>query len=226
MAAPPACAPGPHSARTSDPVQGRTNTVPAHMAYAVTSKPVYRASSGFCAVWKIAWSTAAASTISADVPNPSPCETAISAVPASATALPAQRRPLDRSPRNATASRLEYTGAVATSRLAVPAGTTRSPALSSSWYPVIPASPHSAISGRSPSLGRRTPISGAASASAADATASRATASPAGPSPRTATVMAGNALAHSSTVPAAASLLIQPVSPARYLTSSYKEPHN
>jgi len=200
---------------------------------------VYRASSGFCAVWKIAWSTAAASTISADVPNPSPCETAISAVPASATALPAQClltrcRPLDRSPRNATASRLEYTGAVATSRLAVPAGTTRSPALSSSWYPVIPASPHSAINGRSPSLGRRTPSPafprppshGAASASAADATASRATASPAGPNPRTATVMAGNALAHSSTVPAAASLLIPPVSPARYLTSSYKNVGN
>jgi hypothetical protein len=220
------------------------NTVPAHMAYAVTSKPVYRASSGFCAVWKIPWSTAAASTIRADVPNPSPCETAISAVPASATALPAQCRltrclPLDRSPRNATASRLEYTGAVATSRLAVPAGTTRSPALSSSWYPVIPASPHSAISGRSPSLGRRTPISpafprppihGAASASAADATASRATASPAGPSPRTATVMAGNALAHSSTVPAAARVadlvLMDPVSPACYLRSSYKKPHN
>jgi len=230
MAAPPASG----RARTSDPVQGRTNTVPAHMAYAVTSKPVYRASSGFCAVWKIAWSTAAASTIRADVPNPSPCETAISAVPASATALPAQRRPLDRSPRNATASRLEYTGAVATSRLAVPAGTTRSPALSSSWYPVMPASPHSAISGRSPSLGRRTPSlafprppsHGAASASAADATASRATASPAGPSPRTATVMAGNALAHSSTVPAAASLLMPPVSPAHYLTSSYKNGHN
>ena len=73
-------------------------------------------------------------------------------MPASATALPAQRRPLDRSPRNATASRLAYTGAVATSRLAVPAGTTRSPALSSSWYPVIPASPHSAINGRSPRL--------------------------------------------------------------------------
>ena len=192
---------------------------------------MYRASSGFCAVWKIAWSTAAASTISADVPNPSPCETAISAVPASATALPAQCRltrcrPLDRSPRNATASRLEYTGAVATSRLAVPAGTTRSPALSSNWYPVIPASPHSAINGRSRGLGRRTPISGAASASAADATASRATASPAGPNPRTATVMAGNALAHSNTVPAAASLLIPPVSPAHYLTSSYKNGGN
>ena len=94
---------------------------------------MYRASSGFCAVWKTPWSTAAASTISADTPKPSPCETAISAVPASATALPAQRRRLDRSPRNATASRLAYTGAVATSKLAVPAGTTRSPALSSSW---------------------------------------------------------------------------------------------
>ena len=168
---------------------------------------MYRASSGFCAVWKIAWSTAAASTISADVPKPSPCEAAISAVPASATALPAQRRRDARSPRNATASRLAYTGAVATSRLAVPAGTTRSPALSSSWYPVIrPA--RTARSAAGPrSLGRRTPISGAASASAADATASRATARPAGPSPRTATVMAGNALAHSSTVPAAAKRL-------------------
>jgi hypothetical protein len=86
----------------------------------------------------------------------------------------------------------------------VPAGTTRSPALSSSWYPVIPASPHSAISGRSLARGLRTPISGAASASAADATASRATASPAGPSLGTATAMAGKALAHSSTVPAVA----------------------
>jgi hypothetical protein len=90
------------------------------------------------------------------------------------------------------------------SRLAVPAGTTRSPALSRSWYPVIPASPHSAISGRSPSLGLRTPISGAISASAADATPSRATARPAGPSGPTATVMAGKALAHSRTVAAAA----------------------
>ena len=196
---------------------------------------MYRASSGFCAVWKIAWSTAAASTISADGPKPSPCEAAISAVPASATALPAQCwlarcRLLARSPRNATASRLAYTGAVATSRLAVPAGTTRSPALSSSWYPVIPASPHSAISGRSPSLGRRTPISGAASASAADATASRATARPAGPSPRTATVMAGNALAHSSTVPAAAKaaglVVMIPVSPGSHLRSSYKKTYD
>ena len=187
---------------------------------------MYRASSGFCAVWKIAWSTAAASTIRADVPKPSPCEAAISAVPASATALPPQRRRVACSPRNATASRLAYTGAVATSRLAVPAGTTRSPALSSSWYPVIPASPHSAISGRSPSLGRRTPIRGAATASAAEATASRATARPAGPSPRTATVMAGNALAHSSTVPAAANVaglaFMVPVSPGRHLRSSYK----
>ncbi len=128
MAAPPASG----RARTSDPVHGRMNTVPAPMAYAVTSKLVYRASSGFCAVWKIACSTAAASTTSADTPNPSPCDAAMSAVPASATALPAHRRPLARSPRNATASRLEYTGAVATSSEAVPAGTTRSPALSSS----------------------------------------------------------------------------------------------
>ena len=196
---------------------------------------MYRASSGFCAVWKIAWSTAAASTISADTPNPSPCEAAISAVPASATALPAQcwlarcRRD-DRSPRNATASRLAYTGAVATSRLAVPAGTTRSPALSSNWYPVIPASPHSAISGRSLRLGRRTPIRGATTASAADATASRATARPAGPSPRTATAMAGNALAHSSTVPAAAKaaglVFMIPVSPGQHLRSSYKKFYN
>ena len=72
----------------------------------MTSKPVYRASSGFCAVWKIAWSTAAASTIRADVPNPSPCETAISAVPASATALPAHRRPPARSLRNTAAATL------------------------------------------------------------------------------------------------------------------------
>ena len=110
----------------------------------------------------------------------------------------------------------------------MPAGTTRSPALSSSWYPVIPASPHSAISGRSPSLGLRTPISGATSASAADATPSRATASPAGPSGPTATVIAGNALAHSSTVPAAASPaerwseVITPVWSRRLLTSSYR----
>ena len=191
---------------------------------------MYRASSGFCAVWKIPCRTAAASTISADAPNPSPCDTAISAVPASATALPAQRLREDRSPRKATASRLAYTGAVATSRLAVPADTTRSPALSSSWYPVIPASPHSAISGRSRSLGRRTPSTGAAAASAADATASRATARPAGPSPRTATVMAGNALAHSSTVPAAAKLagllVIDPVSSGHCLRSSYKKSYN
>jgi hypothetical protein len=225
MAAPPA----PGRARSRDPVHGRMNAVPAHMAYAVTSKLVYRASSGFWAVWKMAWSTAAASTTSADTPNPSPCEAAMSAVPASAIALPAHRRRPARSPRNVTASKLEYTGAVATSSDAVPAGTTRSPALSSSWYPVIPASPHTAISGRSrraglrtasagpriPSAGLRTRSSAAASASAAEATASRATASPAGPSPATATVMAGNALAHSTTVPAAArfaSLLMEPQS--------------
>jgi DNA-binding transcriptional LysR family regulator len=71
---------------------------------------VYRASSGFCAVWKTPCSTAAASTTSADAPKPSPCEAAIAAVPASATALPAQRLRLDRSPRNAAASRLAYTG--------------------------------------------------------------------------------------------------------------------
>ncbi len=102
MAPPPA----PGRARTRAPVHGRMNTVPAHMAYAVTSKLVYRASSGFWAVWKTAWSTAAASTISAEAPNPSPCATAITAVPASATALPAHRRRPGRSPRNATASRL------------------------------------------------------------------------------------------------------------------------
>ena len=72
----------------------------------MTSKPVYRASSGFWAVWKIAWSTAAASTISAEAPKPSPCDAAMTAVPASATALPAHRRPPARSPRNAAASRL------------------------------------------------------------------------------------------------------------------------
>ncbi len=92
--------------------------------------------------------------------------------------------------------------------------------------PVIPASPHSAISGRSLARGLRTPSSGAASASASDATASRATASPAGPSPRTATVMAGKALAQSSTVPAAARfaelLSCRQVSSRSYLTSSYK----
>ena len=187
---------------------------------------MYRASSGFWAVWKIPWSTAAASTISAEVPKPSPCDAAISAEPASATALPAHRRRPGRSPRNATAS-----------RLAVPAGTTRSPALSSSWYPVIPASPHSAISGRSRPRGRRTPSRpafsrppshGAASASAADATASRATASPAGPSPRTATEIAGKALAHSSTVPAAArwaDFLMPPVCGRTSLRSSYKKSH-
>ena len=94
----------------------------------------------------------------------------------------------------------------------MPAGTTRSPALSSSWYPVMPASPHSAISGRSRTRGHRTPRKGATAASAADATVSRATASPAGPSPRTATAMAGNALAHSRTVPAAASFAFMPPS--------------
>lgn len=96
----------------------------------------------------------------------------------------------------------------------MPAGTTRSPVLSSSWYPVIPASPHSAISGRSRSRGRRTPRNTATSASAADAMTSRATASPAGPSPRSATAMAGNALAHSRTVPPAASFaFMQPSLP-------------
>jgi len=131
------------------------------MAYAVTSKLVYRASSGFCAVWNTAWSTAAASTSSAEVPNPSPCAAAIS-------------------------------------------GRSRRAGL------------------RTRSAGQRTRSASAASASAAEATASRATASPAGPSPATATVMAGNALAHSTTVPAAASFLIPLASGRRVLTSSYK----
>jgi hypothetical protein len=39
-------------------------------------------------------------------------------------------------------------------------------------------------------------------------------------------VMAGNALAHSSTVPATASPLIPPVSPDCHLTSSYKNSRN
>ncbi len=68
-------------------------------------------------------------------------------------------------------------------------------------------------------------MNGAARASAAEATTSRATASPAGPSPPTATVIAGNALAHSTTVPAAArlaSLLMNPVSSRHHLTSSYR----
>ena len=82
------------------------NNVPAHIAYAVTSKPVYRASSGFWAVWKTPWSTAAASTISAEAPKPRPCDAAMTAVPASATALPAHHRRPGCSPRNATASRL------------------------------------------------------------------------------------------------------------------------
>jgi hypothetical protein len=72
----------------------------------VTSKPVYRASRGFWAVWKIPWSTAAASTIKAEAPKPSPCDAAMTALPASATALPAHHRRPGRSPRNATASRL------------------------------------------------------------------------------------------------------------------------
>ena len=82
------------------------NTVPAHMAYAVTSTEVYRASSGFCAVWKMPWSTAAASTTSAEAPKPRPCETAMTAVPASATALPAHHRRPGRSPKNMAASTL------------------------------------------------------------------------------------------------------------------------
>ncbi|HEY6297852.1 MAG TPA: hypothetical protein VIX15_19520 [Streptosporangiaceae bacterium] len=79
------------------------------------------------------WRTAAASTISAEAPKPSPWAAAMTATPASATALPAHHRRPGRSPRKPTASTLAYTGAVATSRLAVPAGTTRSPAFSRSW---------------------------------------------------------------------------------------------
>ena len=45
---------------------------------------------------------------------------------------PTMRRALGRSSRNAVARTTLKTGAVATNRLAVPAGTTRSPALSSS----------------------------------------------------------------------------------------------
>ena len=158
------------------------------------------------------WSTAAASTTSAEAPKPSPWAAAMTATPASATALPAHHWRPRRSPRKRTASTPAYTDEVTTSRLAVPAGTTRSPAFSSSWYPVIPVRPHNAISGRSLIRGRRTPRNGAASASAADAMPSRATASPAGPSPRTATAMTGKAPAHSSTVPAAANLAFMPAS--------------
>jgi hypothetical protein len=71
-AAPMAPPPARGSAATRAPDQGRMNTVPAHMAYAVTSNPVYRASNGFCAVWKMPCSTAAASTTSAEAPKPRP----------------------------------------------------------------------------------------------------------------------------------------------------------
>jgi hypothetical protein len=125
--------------------------------------------------------TAAVSTISAAAPNPRPCDTAMTADPANATARPAQRRRVGRSPR-----------------------------LSSSWYAVIPASPHNPIRGRSRARGRRTPANGAASASATEATPKRATDNPAGPRPATATEIAGNALAHSTTVPAAAHAAARP----------------
>src|SRR6201996_7982007 len=62
------------------------------------------------------------------------------------------------------------------------------------------------MSGRSRARGRRTPRNGAAAVSASDATPSRATDSPTGPSRGTATAMAGNALAQSTPVPAAARL--------------------
>jgi hypothetical protein len=71
-------------------------------------------------------------------------------------------------------------------------------------------------------------MNGAAAASATDATESRAADSPTGPSRGTATEMAGKALAHSTTVPAAARLadgrrrLIAPVWVAEGFRSSYR----
>lgn len=105
----------------------------------------------------------------------------MSALPPNATALPSTFAVVRRSPRNAVASSTLNTGATETSRLAVPAGTRTSPQLSSSWYALIPASPHPAISGRSAARGRRTPSTGATSSNPADATASRANDNPATP---------------------------------------------
>nr|WP_205624188.1 hypothetical protein [Amycolatopsis vancoresmycina] len=105
----------------------------------------------------------------------------MSALPPSATALPSSFATVSRSPRNTAASSALNTGATETSRLAVPAGTCTSPQLSSTWYALIPASPHPAINGRSARRGRRTPSTGAASSRTAEATASRANDNPATP---------------------------------------------
>jgi hypothetical protein len=53
------------------------------------------------------------------------------------------------SPSQALAPIAVKTGERLTSRLAVPAGTVRSPEFSSSWYAVMPASATAAIAGRS-----------------------------------------------------------------------------
>ena len=57
----------------------------------------------------------------------------MTSAPANASAMPARARRLTRSPRNNPASSATKIGPVLTSRLAVPAVTVSSPALSSNW---------------------------------------------------------------------------------------------
>jgi len=76
------------------------------------------------------------------------------------------------SPSQALAPIAVKTGERLTSRLAVPAGTVRSPELSSSWYAVMPASATAAIAGRSRRAGSRTPRAAAIEHRTSDATRS------------------------------------------------------
>jgi hypothetical protein len=96
------------------------------------------------------------------------------------------------------------TGETLISRAAVPAGTVRSPALSSSWYAVIPANPTAAIAGTSRAAGSPTPRAAATAPRASAATSSRSTLRCPAPTCSSAARIAANADAHSNTVAASA----------------------
>ena len=106
--------------------------MPAQVVHAVAATGPSATASGLTTTWNAPWHSAAASTTSAAAPPPTPSETATRAAPENATAIPTQRRPTRSRSRTAAPITLK-TGAVAMSRLAVPAGTVRSPVMSRPW---------------------------------------------------------------------------------------------
>ena len=150
-------------------------------------------SNGFCAVWKIPWSTTPRPARSAPTPRtPARALRRLNHArsPPSRPAPP-RSRPTTAAPaaRPGTSPRAGWRrpGAVATSRLAVPAGTTQLPGVEQQLVPGHPGQPAQRDQRRGPRRPRPAHAgNGAASASATDAMTSRATASPAGPGPRSA----------------------------------------